>query len=245
MKTIALGDTHGRTYWKIITSKNDFDKVIFIGDYFDTHENVSPQQQKDNFRDIVAFKKANMNKVVLLFGNHDYHYLRTTNEQYSGFQQWQKTDIQELLHKAIDGNLLQMCHVENNFLFTHAGVTRTWCNANNIDLNHIQQSINDLFKYKPNAFRFTAGRRYNNYGDDITQSPIWVRPRSLYIDKIPNYIQVVGHTTHDTITGLNGSREWYDNTYGKYETSGVIFIDTLGTSGEYLQIINDKLSATK
>lgn len=244
MRIIALGDTHGRTNWMTITAKNDFDKVIFIGDYFDTHENVPPHQQKENFKEIVAFKKANMDKVVLLFGNHDYHYLRTTNEQYGGFQQWQKTDIQEMLHKAIDENLLKMCFIYKDILFTHAGVTKTWCKANNIDTGKIEESINDLFKYQPNAFRFTKGENGSPYGDDITQSPIWVRPKSLYTDKIANYIQVVGHTTQDIITGLNGSRKIYTSGM-MVETSGVIFIDTLGTSGEYLQILDDKISALK
>lgn len=127
MKIIALGDTHGRTNWKQITANEKFDKVVFIGDYFDTHEDISPEQQKENFKDIIAYKKANIDKVVLLFGNHDYHYLRTTNETYSGYQRWQKTDIQELLHFAIDAELLQMCFVWHNILFSHAGVTQTWC----------------------------------------------------------------------------------------------------------------------
>lgn len=43
MRVIALGDTHGRLHWKAITSKDDFDKVIFIGDYFDTHDGISAQ----------------------------------------------------------------------------------------------------------------------------------------------------------------------------------------------------------
>lgn len=243
MKIIALGDTHGRENWKAITRKNDFDKVIFIGDYFDSHEGVSPKQQKENFKDIIAFKKANPNKVILLIGNHDFQYLKTSNETYSQFQPLHKADIQGLLHKAIDENLMQMCYAYKDILFTHAGVTKTWCKANNVDLSNIQQSINDLFKNKPNAFRFTSGKNGNRNGDDITQSPIWVRPKSLYMDKIPNYTwQACGHTTMDTIAGLNGSRKFYTDGM-MFETSGVIFIDTLGTSGQYLQIVDDKISA--
>jgi len=90
VRIIALGDTHGRTDWKQIISNEKFDKVVFMGDYFDTYEDISPEQQKENFKDIIAYKKANMNKVVLLFGNHDFHYLRNINETYSGYQQWQK-----------------------------------------------------------------------------------------------------------------------------------------------------------
>lgn len=246
MRIIALGDTHGRERWKTITAKNDFDKVIFIGDYFDSRERISLEKQKDNFKDILNFKKANMDKVILLYGNHDHHYRKTINEKYSEFQPLMKINIEELLDKTIDENLIQMCYTYKDVLFTHAGVTKTWCRANNVDLSNIEQSINYLFKNRPTAFNFTRGANQSNYGDDITQSPIWVRSKSLYMDKIPNYIQVVGHTTQDKITGLNGSRKHYVPSEGiMIETSGVIFIDTLGTSGEYLQIINDKISATK
>ena len=229
VRIIALGDTHGRTNWKQIISNEKFDKVVFMGDYFDTYEDISPEQQKENFKDIIAYKKANMNKVVLLFGNHDFHYLRNINETYSGYQQWQKTDIQELLHPAIDAELLQMCFVWQNMLFCHAGVTQTWCKNNLVQKEFVEQSINELFKYKPNVFRFTSGRNHSPYGDDVEQSPIWVRPNSLLRDKIEGFIQVVGHTTQNKLV----------------ITDDIILIDTLGTSGEYLIWDNFQLSVGK
>lgn len=82
MKIIALGDTHGRTVWKQIVKENGFDKIVFHGDYFDTHERISARQQKENFKGIIAFKKANMDKVILLMGNHDYHYTDAVDEPY-------------------------------------------------------------------------------------------------------------------------------------------------------------------
>jgi predicted MPP superfamily phosphohydrolase len=222
MKTIALGDTHGRTNWKDIVAKETFDKVVFIGDYLDTHDDVSGATQLENLKEIIAYKKENMDKVVLLIGNHDFHYLATSKNQYSGFQRLFKLAFQEQLHKAIDENLLQACYIQGDTIFTHAGVTQTWCEDNNIDFSNLEQSINDLFKFKPNRFEFSVGENMSEYGDDITQTPIWVRPDSLIKDKIKGYYQVVGHTTQDKIMSANG----------------VVFIDTLGTSGEYLEIID-------
>lgn len=230
MRIIALGDTHGRTNWKQIITSEKFDKVVFHGDYFDTHEDISPDQQKENFKDIIAYKKANMDKVVLLFGNHDYHYLSTARETYSGYQPLQKTDIRELLHSAIDAELLQICYSWQNMLFSHAGVTQTWCKNNLVQKEFIEQSINELFKYKPHAFRFTSGINYSPHGDDVEQSPIWVRPRSLLIDKVEGYIQVVGHTTQKKIVVI---------------PNNVILIDTLGTSGEYFILDNFEFSVGK
>jgi predicted MPP superfamily phosphohydrolase len=177
MKIIALGDTHGRSYWKQIVSNTEFYKVVFIGDYFDSREGIPFEQQKSNFEDIITFKKENKNKVVLLFGNHDYHYLKTVNESYDGFQAKHKTAIQEMLHSALESNLMQMCFVNANYIFTHAGVTQTWLdNVGYTKEISIELFINDLFKYQPLAFKFTRGEERCPFGDEVCQTPIWVRP---------------------------------------------------------------------
>lgn len=223
MKIIAIGDIHGRGKWREIVSKEpDADKIVFIGNYFDSKEDIATVEQIYNFNEIIEFKKQNIDKVVLLFGNHDFHYLRTSTQHYSGFQRWHISEIGDLIHKAIDNNYLQMCYIHDKFLFSHAGVTKTWCRNNGIDLDNLQNSINDLFFYKPNCFQFTPGDVFNHHGDEICQTPIWVRPNSLLMDKLDGYTQVVGHTMQPEITWCNG----------------VVFIDTLGTSGKHLSILD-------
>lgn len=229
MRVIAIGDTHGRTDWKQIVSNTEFDKCVFIGDYFDTHEEISVEQQKSNFADLIEYKKANMDKVVLLFGNHDYHYLRSVNETYSGFQGWHhKVHISEMLDNALDADLMQMCFTYNNYIFTHAGVTKTWLMNNGYtDEEPIESFINDLFKYKPLSFGFTEGINYSPYGDDVCQTPIWVRPQSLYIDCLDNFIQVVGHTEQEQLKIIDNK---------------IVLIDTIGTSGQFLCINDGEMS---
>ena len=228
MRILILGDIHGRDIWKQIVANEIFDKIIFIGDYFDTYD-ISVEIQKQNFRDIIAYKIANMDKVILLFGNHDFHYLKNAKQHYSGFQAFQKIDIQELLEPNIKNGLIQMCYIYDNLLFSHAGITKTWCKDNDIDLNNIQNDINDLFLFNSTSFHFAIGKNRCLYGDDINQSPIWVRPNSLKIDKIDNYIQIVGHTVQDNII----------------LTNDIILIDTLGTSKEYLIYDNGKFNISK
>ena len=47
MKTIVIGDIHGRTIWKQIVIENpDFDKLVFIGDYFDSFDIAFNQNSK-------------------------------------------------------------------------------------------------------------------------------------------------------------------------------------------------------
>ena len=189
MKLIIIGDIHGKLFWKDIVNKHsDASKFIILGDYFDSYT-ISGEQQIENFKDIIAFKDSLKNDCTLLIGNHDVHYLNWWEEKYSGFQNGYQYTISHLLHTHLDK--LQMCHVEDNYCFTHAGITKTWAERHDINLSNLEQSINDRWRYKPLSFMFQGK---DIYGDDVTQSPIWVRPNSLKKDAIEGYIHVVGHT---------------------------------------------------
>lgn len=229
MKIVALGDTHGRLNWKDIVAKEleSSDKIVFIGDYFDTHDDVSPEQQITNFMDILEFKVANMDKVVLLIGNHDFHYLSGINESYSGFQYGWSKSFNEILEPALAEGLMQMCYVHDKYLFTHAGVTNTWCLTHKVNRlpNKIEDSINELFKTNKYAFYFQMGDNYSQSGNDVTQSPIWVRIPSLFNDGVDEFTFVVGHSTLKELT----------------ITDKIVGIDTLGVTGEYL-IIEDNIA---
>lgn len=199
MKIVALGDTHGRTYWKKIVQDEPFDLLIFMGDYFDTMEGISPEDQIKNFEEIIKFKEEHLDKVILLIGNHDFHYFKDTNAKYSRYEEKHAPVIQELIEGAYAKGYLQMSFLHENILFIHAGVTKTWAKNNSIDLNNISFSINELFRNNKIAFSFTPGLSGSKSGDDKEQTPIWVRPFSLVTDKIDNYVQVVGHTQKEHV----------------------------------------------
>ena len=231
-KLIGVGDTHGRDTWKQVVKNESFNKFIFIGDYFDTHYDITPEQQIQNFKDIVEFKKQNLDKVVLLIGNHDFHYMpccTSIGECYSGFQSKYAFEIQQLLEE--NKEYLQMCYVHNSILFSHAGVSKTWLTNQGYTDENVEAFINILFNTKPEAFMFTPKRWGSNYGDCITQTPIWIRPDSLVSDKLDEFTMVVGHTSVNNIDVSN-----------KF---GVILIDVLSTSKEYLIIENNEFSVGK
>ncbi len=192
MKIVALGDTHGRLNWKeIVAKETGVDKIVFIGDYFDTHDDVTPEQQISNFLEILEFKKANMDKVILLIGNHDFHYTGYAYSTYSGYQYGAAPRINEILLEALKDDLMQMCYKHDIFVFTHAGITKTWAEANGIDVNDLENSINEMFKVKPRVFDFTMGDNYSQTGNDITQTPIWVRPQALLSDSFFSIMSLV------------------------------------------------------
>lgn len=230
MRILCIGDIHGRSIWKLIEQREekDYDKIVFIGDYWDSF-NIPFKEQCNNFLDICQFKQDNPDKVILLFGNHDYHYLpcaTASGEVYSGFQDKYAFLIQKEIEQALSLDLLQMCHVHGEFCFTHAGITNTWLKNNEYDKSDVEWWVNGLFKNHPNSFRF-VGR--DCYGNSKESSPIWVRPESLVVDVLYPYIHVVGHTRVRNIKPSEGM------------VSRAIFIDTLDNKNEeYLMIDTDK-----
>jgi predicted MPP superfamily phosphohydrolase len=230
MKIVALGDTHGRDMWKtIVKIEEDFDKLVFIGDYFDTRDDIDVSTQIQNFKEILEFKKENPDKVILLIGNHDFHYLKGCGETYSGYQQYAAMDINEVLQPALTSGYLQICHVYDEYIFSHAGLTQTWVDNNEIDTYNIEESINVKFMKNMEAFRFEYGENLDRSGNDVTQSPIWVRIPSLLKDMVKGFTYIIGHTTIKELHMANN----------------IIAIDCLGTSKEYLVIKDGEAFAKK
>lgn len=235
MKTIIIGDIHGRGVWREIIKNEQPDKVVFVGDYFDTHESISFTEQLYNYQELVALKKTSDFDVVLLTGNHDFHYLPGVNETYSGHQRQYHFVIQEKLNETMEH--LSMCHKIDNILISHAGISNKWfeywVKKYDMDINEsVDVIVNDLFKNNLKSFKFIG---WDPYGDSVESSPIWIRPKSLqesnYNSFRNEYIQVVGHTVQNKID-IKGH-----TTGGRY-----YYIDTLGTSGEYLIYQDEKIS---
>ena len=240
MKIVVIGDIHGRDIWeKIVEDNQDADIYVFVGDYFDSFD-VPISLQLDNFKNILEFKRNNKDKVILLFGNHDYHYLDIvpTKEKYSGYQFYNAFDIKQLINIGLSEGLLQMCYIHDKYLFSHAGVSMRWLKINIQEYNEsfhslensklLEQTINDYFIYKPSVFKFAMGGNFDECGDDITQPPIWIRPRSLKQNGLDNYIHIVGHT---------------NQRYGIELDDNVLVIDALPK--EYITIINGIINVIK
>jgi hypothetical protein len=188
MKIAILTDIHGTTYWryaqKII---DDYDKVIFLGDYFDNWIPKWPEQM-DNACNIIAFKKQYPEKIDLCWANHDTSYY--LNENCSGYQEEHAKDIKFFFNRHKD--LLNVVYIYDNWIFSHAGISAKWMSCSGIKT---PEEINALFKERPNFFKWVGP---NGYGDNPNEGPLWIRPPSLMKNAVKNYNQAVGHSEfHD------------------------------------------------
>lgn len=218
-KLIALGDTHGHTTWKQVVEKHkDADKIVFIGDYVDSFV-VTSEDQLNNLLDIIQFKKDNQDKVVLIIGNHDHHYWPgVMGEHYSGYQLDMSNAFKQVYTENKD--LFQICYQHESTMFSHAGISKDFL-IHTLQLQNDTPSeahLNKRYKDNPNHFNFLRAD-FSGYGQHPEQSCIWIRPNSLFNNRI-NLTQVVGHTPIKTITPPS-----YEN--------GIYFIDVMH-QGQYL-----------
>ena len=241
MKTVIIGDIHGHDSWKqIIEQEQNADRFIFVGDYFDSFT-VPGLIQCQNFQDIIEFKTTTDKSVILLIGNHDYHYFPEIGENgTSGYQARMAPTIQHIIDTNRDH--LQLACQFDDILVTHAGVSSVWLDDTITmwDVPNLAMYLNDLFKYQPNKVGYRSYKQVGDqvygaggFGDETFQGPIWIRPRSLMnanYDTLRTQIrQVVGHTTRKQID-IEGKA-----TGGRY-----YFIDTMPR--EYLVVIDGDIS---
>lgn len=213
-KQLVVGDIHGRVdiFKEIYEKEKPQDKdvlydVVLLGDYLDTHENISSEDQVNGLKELLEMQKFHLKNVGtfdMLMGNHDFHYfLDQGAERYSGYNINTAIAAHGILKEAVKDHLISFARVdmENRIIYSHAGVTNTW--INNSQAVPIPINMIDLAGY--DAFRFKYGRHMDPYGNDPSNGPLWVRPEALLSDmytdfdnnvgKMTTWTQVVGHTT--------------------------------------------------
>ena len=223
MKIAAIWDIHGRDIWKDIITCGDFDHTVFVGDYFDAKWGIpiSVEDQVQNFKDILSYKVHNKERVTLLLWNHDVRYLSWMDDRFYGYEPDIHVAVQWLLDDSVANWNLEVATEIDDILFTHAWVSLPWCHENNIDMDALSTSINSEFLKRPNILSFVHTGHHKFDRHSPRQSPIWIRPNWLLTDRV-KWPQVVWHTIKNYITIKDD----------------IAFIDTLGTSWEYL-LIND------
>jgi len=193
-KIVIIPDVHGRTFWRTVLDNTE-NKIIFLGDYTDPYEyeGITDEDALREFEDIIRFKKRNMDRVILLLGNHDLGYIypifATCRHSNKYFMRFHNMFMQNF-------SLFQIAHQEGDILFTHAGVTKDWAKKNEIKETHIIRDLTHLFQYNPIKY-FTVGQIRG--GLDKSGSPIWadINEHAVLEPFSFNLTQIFGHSQQD------------------------------------------------
>ena len=227
MKILSIGDIHGRNKWKTII-QGDEDLVIFVGDYCDAYE-VEDHYIIQNLINIINYKKNNMDKVILLLGNHECQYLfNYTTHGCSGF----RSSMYEGLHQILNDNknLFIVSYQIDNYIWSHAGISEHWykkfLQIAHPDLEgNLSQKINDTFNSSKEWIICQVGESRGGLRGDWG-GPLWADAAETMLSPMQNFIQIVGHTPQP-----------YIKTIGNYT-----YIDVLqhSTVGYILEINKDE-----
>lgn len=215
-----IGDIHGRSCWKNLVRENCIN--IFVGDYFDPYEYIPYEERLSNFQDILAFKHQHP-ETVLLYGNHDLHYL-ISEEHYSRFEPRYANDYWHVFKQSESLFHGIAYPIADKALVTHAGVTKEWYEKyfgayQSESLDEVADKINHLWKENKQAFTFDANATEwdDFYGTSPTHSPVWIRPDALVAHDLfagTAVKQIIGHS--QTRAGIT-------------KDHNIICVDCLGT----------------
>jgi hypothetical protein len=217
MRLLIVPDIHENLdflkYIFAIEDTANFDHIVLLGDYFDPHGVVNPDE--GNLRQVAAtisgFKEILGDKLHLLCGNHDlpYYALRPVCDDNTGrpnrmISQWlgnttcERAEIinelwDEAFWRELKGSVLL-----DGWLFSHASVHRDWWPANLPDsqarADWLEQQWRDSFQRifeEPEPPIFAAGKARGGLADK--GGPIWLDFDEEFEDAL-EVPQIVGHT---------------------------------------------------
>lgn len=198
-KIIIVPDIHGRSFWrKVLDNKKD--RIVFLGDYSDPypHEEFTHEDALRELANIIEFKKSNPERVILLWGNHDVHYL---NHRWACWRFSLDHYKQYRLLYTSNYSLFQIAYETDmqgrHYLFTHAGVSKDWLMRyaqHIVQKDSIAERLNETWEQNPDIFK-TVGEYRGGTG---IGSPIWADVREHDFGGIKGVTQIFGHSQQQT-----------------------------------------------
>lgn len=216
-KIMLIPDVHGRTFWKQaveIANNDEYEKIVFMGDYLDPYpqEGITQEESIANFEEILDFKVNNMDKIVLLLGNHDCGYIWESVCSARRMRRFYN-DVASMFKNNISLFDLAYCvkSDKQKYLITHAGVHKKWLDkfidylGVNIGYDDIEfflnntlhaGTYNDAIEMFLGIYSYFRGWLGDSYG-----SCVWADVRE-WSEELPNrslnkelgYVQIFGHT---------------------------------------------------
>jgi len=218
MRTLIISDIHHRIHKaQAILDKETFDKVVFLGDYFDFYKDPDAVGTNELCIWLKAKKSQLGDKAIWLIGNHDVPYFeeiqhscnwgrRSESKIYSctGYSRNRAKQIKKMEMKDFFFNT-KLFHFQEGVLFSHAGLhpnkLKPFVSIED-QLVEISQKWDEL---KPHMALYKS--EFYDIGEKRGGSKplghlLWLDwDNCEYIEGLP---QVVGHTSADRVR-INGN----------------------------------------
>lgn len=186
-KICVVPDIHGREFWK---KAMDFDgEIVFLGDYFDPYPSekdvkLDIESLIQNFEEIKNFASKN-ERVHLLWGNHDYHYLNLGYVE--GSSRFDQKNCEAISSVCLTAKATYAAAIDG-VLFTHACLDKNWVGQDLKDAYSAAKFINS--QPAPKMWEISSARA----GLDKYSSPIWMDIDEVKKSNQFDFMQVCGHS---------------------------------------------------
>ena len=191
-KILIVPDVHGRKFWhKAEELIDEVDKVVFLGDYLDPYpyEGITFEDAITEFKEILNFKEKYSDKVILLIGNHDCHYLIISFMNCSRLHYMFRQEMHDLFINNIDK--FQLIYESENYIFSHAGIYKEWLEKHDLTLDDLK----DFKTFIKNHWKTLEDVSFYRGGYDKVGSCIWADLyESTGNELYSNKKQIVGHS---------------------------------------------------
>jgi len=128
-KILVVGDIHTKIWIieKVAKVIDDYDRVIFCGDYADDF-NASPQDTLNTWSTLKDLQENNLGKIELVTGNHDYIYVNDPPSLQSGYNPVTRVLIDSPENSHLKKWLAGLPVIINidGVTYSHAGIANEW-----------------------------------------------------------------------------------------------------------------------
>ena len=200
-KILIIPDVHGRRFWRDAIESDDYDKVIFLGDYLDPYPNegIESFTAQEGLERIILYHDEHPDKVVLLLGNHDLHYMYEDFHEYSPCDRYNKAYCDCYGSLLMEGSKFKLAHEETiggrQYLFTHAGVSMPWLKLNKKIIGEPNAENLNRLTITDEGIKALAQVGFMRGGMYRSGSMVWCDCDELAAtDPLPDVYQIVGHS---------------------------------------------------
>lgn len=212
-ETVIIPDVHqNHRFVDKVLERHDLGslhRLIFLGDFFDSKEPFFAHREalEATLQRILKLVCELGDRMLILLGNHDVLYYfnreegaldavaRNALHSYYGLPNRESLAVAASMELAPMWERVQLAHLEQGYLLTHAGVTSEfWSKRRSFEQNvaHLNHSMTGLLDAQGQlAPVFRAG--FSRGGDALRGGPLWLDWNQEFTEEI-GIPQIVGHT---------------------------------------------------